>query len=101
MPVASWAHARRKFDEALKAQRKSRKSAKRSAKQSKALQGLSFIQKLYRIERQIAEKPPDERHRIRQEQSKPVLVRLRSWLDASLGTLPPQSLTGKALGYLD
>jgi transposase len=99
--VGCWAHARRKFDEALKAQRKSRKSAKRSAKQSKALQGLSFIQKLYRIERQIVEKPPDERHRIRQERSKPILVKLRGWLDASLGSVPPQSLTGKALGYLD
>ena len=99
--VGCWAHARRKFDEALKAQRKSRKNAKRSAKQSKALQGLAFIQKLYRIERQIVEKPPDERHRIRQEQSKPILVKLRGWLDASLGSVPPQSLTGKALGYLD
>lgn len=98
--VGCWAHARRKLDEALKAQRNSRKSAKRPAKQSKAFQGLSFIQELYRIERQIAEKPPNERHRIRQERSKPILVKLRSWLDASLGTVPPQSLTGKALGYL-
>jgi transposase len=100
--VGCWSHARRKFDEALKAQGKNRKKgSKRSAKESKALQGLSFIQKLYRIERQIADKPPDERHRIRQERSKPVLERLRQWLDGSLGAVPPQSLTGKALGYLD
>jgi len=99
--VGCWAHARRRFDEALKAQRKSRKKSNRSSKQSKALQGLSLIQKLYQVERQIAEKPPEERHRIRQERSKPILVKLRSWLDASLGTVPPQSLTGKALGYLD
>jgi transposase len=99
--VGCWAHVRRKFDEALKAQRKSKKGAKRSSKESKALQGLSFIQKLYQIERQIAEEPLDERHRIRQERSKPILVKLRSWLDVSLGAVPPQSLTGKALGYLD
>ncbi len=100
--VGCWAHARRRFDEALKAQGKNRKKgSKRSAKQSKALQGLSFIQKLYRIERQIAEKPPDERYRIRQEQSKPVIEKLRKWLDGSIGAVPPESLTGKAMGYLD
>ena len=26
---------------------------------------------------------------------------LRAWLDASLGSVPPQSLTGKAMAYLD
>ncbi len=99
--VGCWSHARRKFDEALKAQGKNRKKGKRSAKQSKALQGLSFIQKLYRIERQIHELPPEERFQIRQERSQLVLERLRRWLDGSLGAVPPQSLTGRALGYLD
>jgi transposase len=99
--VGSWSRVRRKFDEALKAQGKNRKKGKRSTKESKAYQGLSFIQKRYRIERQIAEKPPEERYRIRQERSKPVLESLRQWLDGSMGAVPPQSLTGKALGYLD
>jgi hypothetical protein len=54
--VGCWAHARRKFDEALKAQKTGSKK-KRSPKESKALQGLAFIQKLYQIERQIQEKP--------------------------------------------
>jgi transposase len=99
--VGCWAHARRKFDEALKAQKKSKKKAKRSSKESKALQGLRFIQRLYRVERKIADEPPEERHRIRQEYSKPILVEIREWLNASVGAVPPQSLTGKALGYLD
>jgi transposase len=98
--VGCWAHARRKFDEALKAQRSSAKK-KRSLKESKALQGLAFIQKLYKIERQIREKPPDEIHRIRQERSRPVMERLRSWLTEAIPRVPPQSLTGKALAYLD
>jgi transposase len=55
--VGCWAHARRKFDEALKAQNKSKKKAKRSTKESKALQGLRFIQKLYRVEQRIADEP--------------------------------------------
>ncbi len=100
--VGCWGHARRKFDEALKAQGKNRrKGSQRSAKESKALQGLSFIQKLYRIERQIVEKPPDERYRIRQERSKPVIEKLRKWLEGSIGSIPPGTLTGKALGYLE
>jgi transposase len=102
MHVGCWGHARRKFDEALKAQGKNRrKGSKRSAKESKALQGLSFIQELYRIERRIAEEPPDERYRIRQERSKPVMEKLRKWLDGSIGSIPPGTLTGKALGYLE
>jgi transposase len=98
--VGCWAHARRKFDEALKAQKGSARK-KRTLKQSKALQGLAFIQKLYKIERQIQEKPPDEIHRIRQERSRLVVEKLRSWLTEAIPRVPPQSLTGKALAYLD
>ena len=98
--VGCWAHARRKFDEALKAQKSSTKK-KRSAKESRALQGLGFIQKLYKIERQIQQKPPDEVYRIRQERSRPVMEKLRAWLTESIPRVPPQSLTGKALAYLD
>jgi transposase len=98
--VGCWAHARRKFDEALKAQKTGSKK-KRSPKESKALQGLAFIQKLYQIERQIQEKPPDEVHRIRQERSRPVVEKLRTWLTETIPRVPPQSLTGKALAYLE
>jgi transposase len=98
--VGCWSHARRKFDEALKAQRSSAKK-KRSVKESKALQGLAFIQKLYKIERKIQEKPPDERRRARQEHSRPVIEKLRAWLTDATPRVPPQSLTGKALVYLD
>jgi transposase len=98
--VGCWSHARRKFDEALKAQKSSPKK-KRSLKESRALQGLGFIQKLYQIERTIQEKPPDEIYRIRQERSRPVMEKLRAWLTESIPRVPPQSLTGKALAYLD
>jgi len=98
--VGCWAHARRKFDEALKAQQSSTKK-NRSLKESKALQGLAWIQKLYQIERQCQEKPPDERHRTRQERSRPVIEKLRAWLTDAIPRVPPQSLTGTALAYLD
>ena len=100
--VGCWAHARRKFDEALGAQGKNRKKgAKRTKKQSKAEQGLRWIGKLYRIERETAQMSADERHRIRQEHARPIVDQIRDWLNESVGSVPPKSLTGKALGYLD
>jgi transposase len=100
--VGCWAHARRKFDEARRGQGKSRKKhAKSSAKESKARQGLAQIQKLYAVERKLADATPAQRHAARQEQTAPLIEKLRAWLDASLPSVPPQSLTGKALHYLD
>jgi transposase len=100
--VGCWAHARRKFDEALRGQGKSRKKrAKPSSKESKARQGLSQIQKLYALERTLADATPEARHAARRELMAPLLEKLRAWLDASLPSVPPQSLTGKALHYLE
>jgi len=101
--VGCWAHARRKFVEAIDGNggrrgKPARGSHKASA--SRARQGLAFIQDLYTIERALAEATPDERHRARQERSRPVLAALRVWLDRVIGEVPPQGLTGKALGYL-
>lgn len=36
----------------------------------------------------------------RQQHAAPVLAKMRAWLDASLPSLPPGTLTGKALNYL-
>ncbi len=100
--VGCWAHARRKFDEALRGQGKSRKKgAKPSAKASKARQGLSQIQTLYALERTWVDATPEARQAGRQEQMAPLLGKLRAWLDAARPSVPPQSLTGKALHYLD
>jgi len=100
--VGCFAHARRKFDEALRAQGKGKKTGKkRSAKVSRSQQGLDWIRVLYRIEKKIADQPAADRYRIRQEHAKPQLDKIREWLDDSLNRVPPQSLTGKALAYLD
>lgn len=103
MHVGCWAHTRRKFDEALRGQGKSKKKkgAKSTAKTSRARQALSQIQALYRIERELREASSEQRYAVRQERSKPLIEKLRLWLDASLGSVPPQSLTGKALAYMD
>lgn len=94
--VGCFAHARRKFDEALKAQGNSK-----PAKAGKASKGLIYIQKLYRIEKQIKDLEPEERYQQRQQQAVPLLDEIRTWLDKSLPQVPPTSLTGKALYYLD
>jgi hypothetical protein len=99
--VGCWAHARRKFDEALRGQKSKKGKSKPTAKQSKARQALAQIRELYQIERTLKDASPEERQRGREEGSKPVIEGLRRWLDAALGTVPPQSLTGKALAYLD
>lgn len=94
--VGCWAHARRKFDEAIKAQGK-----KGKAKAGRATKGLAFIQKLYCIEKLAREVSPVERLRLRQEQAAPLLGEMRTWLDKSLPEVPPQSAIGKALYYLN
>jgi transposase len=90
--LGCWAHARRKLVDAKKLQK--------NGKTGKADQGLAFIQKLYAIETKIKTEPPDQRHTIRQQQAKPIIDKLRQWLEKSLPSVPPQSAIGKALHYL-
>ena len=91
--VGCMAHARRKFSEAVKAQGKNKK-------RGKAHRGLALIQKLYRVEKQARRLNSEERYARRQQQARPVLDDLRSWLDDTLPLVPPTSATGKALNYL-
>jgi len=92
MRLGCWAHARRKFIEAQKIQPK--------GKAGKADQGLAFIQSLYRIEQTLNEKTTEEKLVARQQQSLPILERIKIWVEKSLPQTPPQSPTGKALYYL-
>ncbi len=99
--VGCWAHTRRKFDEALRGQGKvKKKGSRRTAKESRARQALSQIQAMYQIEREMQGASIEERFRVRQERTKPLMEKLRVWLDASIDTVPPQSLTGKAMHYM-
>jgi transposase len=83
------AHVRRKFFDA----------AKTSKKPGIGNKAIAHIRKLYRIEDEIKGKPPDERKAVRQIKSKPILDEMRTWLTEVLSSVPPQSLTGKALNY--
>ena len=63
--------------------------------------GLAKVQKLYCIEKQIKEQSAEERYRVRQQQSVPILNDMKKWLDKSLPQVPPSSLLGKVLNYLN
>jgi transposase len=94
--VGCLAHARRKFDEALKAQRPADRGGL-------AAEGLALIQRIYRVEKAAREAglTPEQRKRLREEQARPAWDELRRWLDAKRGHVPPQMLIGKAMTYLD
>lgn len=94
-PVLVAGHARRKFDEAIKAQGKGAK-----AKTGRAHQGLAHIQRLYRIEREAADLAPEARRAHRDTHARPLLTQLRAWLDTALTQVPPKTATGRALAYL-
>lgn len=83
-----WAHARRKFFE-LHAANKSQI----------AVQALEQIGQLYEIERQVQGAPADERLRIRQQQGRPVVDKLKGWLTDNRTKVPEGSATAKAIDY--
>jgi transposase len=93
--VGCWAHVRRKFDEALTVQSVNPEKRKNSL----AAAGLTKIQALYRIERELQGLPAEERKRIRIARAGLLLEDLRGWLDQHLNLVPPQSALGKALQY--
>jgi transposase len=83
-----WAHARRKFFELHVAN-----------KSQIAEQALAFIGQLYEIERIVAGASEQERLRIRQTQSRPVMVTLQRWLQEHRAKVPEGSATAKAIDY--
>jgi hypothetical protein len=87
--AACWAHARRKFVEASQGRKNT----------AAAYQMVAFIGKLYQIERRIKDKTPDERKVIRQEKAKPIMTKIKGWLDGKANKVLPKSLLGKAIHY--
>ncbi len=89
------AHARRKFDEALKALPK----ASRRNKMGMVQTVLRKITRLYAIEKQIKDLSAEQRYLIRQEKSKPILDDLKHWCEQSVATTSKDSVLGKAIRY--
>ena len=86
-----WAHARRKFDEAAKA----------SKKTGSAEEALGQIRKIYRIERELRgqELEPEVFMLKRKDLVLPILEGFKEWLDTKALQVPPSTLLGKAVNY--
>ena len=86
--VGCMAHARRKFFD-LHASNKS----------EIAQQALIYIGQLYEVEREVKHLKPDERGRIRQVKSKPLLDALHEWMLLQRQRITDGTATAKALDY--
>ncbi len=87
--VACWAHARRKFEEALKTDKQTADVA------------MVLIQELYNVERQAREEQlsPNQRKELKLEKSLPVYNLLGKFIASNLQKTLPKSVIGKALQY--
>ena len=91
--VGCFAHARRKFDEALKIM------SEKDRLGSKAERGLQYCNALFAIERDIQNLSDTERTRIRDEKSVPILEEFHEWLQKIQPQMLPKSKMGKAIHY--
>ena len=92
--VGCWAHARRKFDEALKAL-----PASARTKPVAAREGLEFCNRLFAIERDLSGVTPEEWHAARLERSGPVLDEFHAWLEQQASYALQKSFFGQAVQY--
>jgi len=85
--VACWAHARRKFFDAMKSDG------------VRARIALGYVRQLYEIEKRG--QPLEERQRrdLRLTEAKPVLDRVKAWLDSEGQKTLPKSPIGEAISY--
>ena len=86
--AACWAHVRRKFYELMEAH-----------KSPIATEAVERIAALYAVESEIRGRAPDERRKVRQARSRPLLDAMHSWLEASLAKLSKKSDTSAAIRY--
>lgn len=94
--LGCWAHARRKFADIVK--------SGKSDQESKAFaeEAIVLIRKLYKIERELKEEPPDIKLKIREEKSLPIINTIRAWIDSKF--FKSQEMGGaiaKAFVYLN
>lgn len=88
-----WSHARRRFDEAVKALPKAKQ------KDSRAYLALTMIQAIYREEKQLKELPAQERQDRRQLSVRPLVEAYFTWVRENLPKVPQKSKTWEGLSY--
>ena len=93
--VGCWAHARRKFVEALNVL----PAAARKKEDTPSHVGLAFCDALFKIERALHDLAPAERFAARQQRSVPILKKFRAWLEEMESKVLPKSALGAAVTY--
>lgn len=88
-----WAHARRRYDEALKALPKSEQ------KLSLAYIALSQIQAIYHEEGQLQDLSPAKRRKARRETIKPLVEAYFAWVKKNIDRVLPKSKTHNGMTY--
>ena len=86
--AACWAHVRRKFYD-----------LKQAHNSPIAGEAVERIGQLYSIEKEIQGRSPDERRKVRQSRSRPLIDAMHEWLEASLAKLSKKSDTTAAIRY--
>lgn len=94
--IGCFAHARRKFIDAVKSLPE---DVAKKAKPTAAKEGLAFCDKLYSIEHKLSGFSNEERYNKRLELSRPVLDTFKLWLEYQKNRLLPKSATGGAVQY--
>jgi hypothetical protein len=102
-PVTSalrWAHARRGFFELADIAATARREPNSAPVSPIALEAVNRIDALFAIERRINGMDASEHHRIRQEQSRPLVDDLHAWLQEKRVALSRSSSVAKPMDYM-
>jgi transposase len=92
--VGCWAHARRKYADALKAL-----GAKESSGATAIRQGLDYCNKLFKIEEEIKDLTPAGRNERRRNEAQPLMAAYFQWAENISPGVLPKSKLGEAIGY--
>lgn len=87
-----WAHARRKFKEALIG------TGSKQADSPEAI-GFAYCNQLFAIEKKAEQLPAKDRHELRQKEAKPIIEAFYQWIEVCSANTLPQGLLGKAFTY--
>ena len=88
-----WSHARRRYDEAVKA------LPKAGQKDSRAYLALTMIQAIYREEKQLKDLSAEERRNRRQLSVRPLVEAYFTWARETLPKVPRKGKTWEGLNY--
>ncbi|MFC1458487.1 IS66 family transposase [Microvirga arabica] len=99
-PALCWAHARRQFFELADIAANARRGRKAPAISPIALEAVKRIDELFAIERTINGLSAEERRRVRQQQSAPLLTDLDEWLRTERSRLSRSALVLQPIDYL-